>query len=134
MRSELVTDALEIVFLQRRPARGPFPFPPGRSTQYASKDDAELAQASGEVISVGIAIECLNNAVAESFFATVKRELIDTRPWPTRARCRRAVFANIDGRHNARRLHSSPGSAAENEGLIDSNRFAWRMVFPSPGH
>jgi transposase InsO family protein len=47
------------------------------------------------------------NAVAESFFATIKRELIDTRAWPTRAGLRRAVFDYIEGWYNVRRLHSS---------------------------
>jgi putative transposase len=48
-----------------------------------------------------------HNAVAESFFATIKRELIDTRAWPTRAGLHRAVFDYIEGWYNTRRLHSS---------------------------
>ena len=50
-----------------------------------------------------------SNAVAESFFATIKRELIDTRPWPTRAGLRRAIFDYIEGWYNTRRLHSALG-------------------------
>ena len=61
------------------------------------------------VLSVGMAGECWDNAVAESFFATIKRELIDTRAWPTRAGLRRAVFDYIEGWYNTRRLHSSLG-------------------------
>ena len=45
----------------------------------------------------------------ESFFATIKRELIDTRPWPTRAGLHRAVFEWIEGWYNTRRLHSTLG-------------------------
>jgi len=45
--------------------------------------------------------------VAESFFATIKRELIDTRSWPTRAGLRRNVFEYIEGWYNTRRLHST---------------------------
>jgi putative transposase len=56
-----------------------------------------------------LAGECWDNAVAESFFATIKRELIDTRAWPTRAGLRRAVFDYIEGWYNVRRLHSSLG-------------------------
>ncbi len=54
---------------------------------------------------------CWDNAVAESFFATIKRELIDTRAWPTRAGLRRAVFEWIEGWYNTRRLlvHSALG-------------------------
>jgi putative transposase len=42
--------------------------------------------------------------VAESFFATIKRELIDTRAWPTRAGLRAAIFEYIEGWYNTRRL------------------------------
>ncbi len=47
--------------------------------------------------------------MAESFFATIKRELIDTRSWPTRAGLHRAVFEYIEGWYNTRRLHSTLG-------------------------
>jgi transposase InsO family protein len=50
-----------------------------------------------------------HNAVAESFFASVKRELIDRRPWPTIAGLRRSVVDWIEGWYNTRRLHSSLG-------------------------
>ena len=49
------------------------------------------------VLSIGRKGECWDNAVAESFFATIKRELIDTRAWPTREGLRRAVFDYIEG-------------------------------------
>jgi transposase InsO family protein len=63
------------------------------------------------------------NAVAESFFATIKRELIDTRAWPTRAGLRAAVFDYIGGWYNTRRLHSSLRhlSPAEYEATIGHN-------------
>jgi transposase InsO family protein len=59
------------------------------------------------------------NAVAESFFATIKRELIYTRAWPTRAGLHRAVFEYIEGWYNTRRLHSALGymSPAKYEAL-----------------
>ncbi len=47
--------------------------------------------------------------MAESFFATIKRELIDTRSWPTRAGLGRGVFEYIEGWYNTRRLHSTLG-------------------------
>jgi hypothetical protein len=70
---------------------------------------------------VGRTGECWDKAVAESVFATIKRELIETRAWPTRSALRRAVFDYIEGWYNTRRLHSSPGyySPAEYENLID---------------
>jgi transposase InsO family protein len=50
---------------------------------------------------------CWDNAVAESFFATIERELIDTRPWPTGASLQQAVFEYIEGCLNLGRLESS---------------------------
>ena len=92
-------------------------------SQYVSRDYAALARANGVVLSVGMAGECWDNAVAESFFATIKRELIDTRAWPTRAGLRAAVFDYIEGWYNTRRLHSSLDymSPAEYEALIHHN-------------
>jgi len=120
MRTELVTDALEMAFATRRPARGAI-FHSDRGCQYTSTDYATLARSNGVVLSVGLAGECWDNAVAESFFATIKRELIDTRAWPTRAGLRTAVFDYIEGWYNTRRLHSSLGylSPADYEALIE---------------
>ena len=106
MRTELVEEALQMAFSQRRPGPGLI-FHSDRGCQYTSRDYADLARANGVVLSVGLAGECWDNAVAESFFATIKRELIDTRAWPTRAGLRRAVFDYIEGWYNVRRLHSS---------------------------
>jgi len=122
MRTELVNDALEMAFVQRRPPKGAI-FHSDRGCQYTSRDYGELARANGVVLSVGLAGECWDNAVAESFFATIKRELIDTRCWPTRAGLRRSVFEYIEGWYNTQRLHSSLGyrSPADYEALINYN-------------
>ncbi|MCP4965346.1 MAG: IS3 family transposase [bacterium] len=108
MRTELVTDALEMAFIQRRPPPG-LVFHSDRGSQYTSSDYALLARDHGVVLSVGRKGECWDNAVAESFFATIKRELIDTRAWPTIAGLQREVFDWIEGWYNTRRLHSSLG-------------------------
>lgn len=108
MRTELVTDALEMAFVQRRPPAG-LVFHSDRGCQYTSGDYAAIAAEHKVVLSVGRKGQCWDNAVAESFFATIKRELIDTRAWPTRAGLRRAVFEWIEGWYNTRRLHSSLG-------------------------
>ena len=122
MRTELVEDALQMAFVQRRPAAGVI-FHSDRGSQYTSGDYAALAQRHGVVLSVGMAGECWDNAVAESFFATIKRELIDTRAWPTREGLRTAVFDYIEGWYNTRRLHSSLSylSPAEYEVQIHYN-------------
>jgi transposase InsO family protein len=106
MRSSLVEDALTMAFSTRNPAEGVI-FHSDRGCQYTNKDFANLARSNGVVLSVGRKGECWDNAVAESFFATIKRELIDTRSWPTRAGLRVAVFDYIEGWYNTRRLHSS---------------------------
>ena len=108
MRTELVEDALTMAFANRAPEEGVI-FHSDRGCQYTSRDFAELARANGVVLSVGRKGECWDNAVAESFFATIKRELIDTRSWPTRTGLRRAVFEYIEGWYNTRRLHSTLG-------------------------
>jgi putative transposase len=108
MRTELVEEALQMAFTTRRPGPGVI-FHSDRGCQYTSRDYAELARTNGVVLSVGLAGECWDNAVAESFFATIKRELIDTRAWPTREGLRRAIFDYIEGWYNVRRLHSSLG-------------------------
>ena len=53
--------------------------------------------------------DCYDNALAESFFATLKTELIDRQPWPTRRAARQAIFEWIETFYNRQRLHSALG-------------------------
>jgi transposase InsO family protein len=69
---------------------------------------ADLADDHQVVLSLSRAGQCWDNALAESFFASLKGELIDIRPWPTRAAARRAVVEYISG-YNGARLHSTLG-------------------------
>ena len=108
MRTELIEAALSCAFLSRRPPKGVV-FHSDRGSQYTSHDFAKLARDNGVRLSVGRTGECWDNAVAESFFATIKRELIETRPWPTRSGLRRAIFDYVEGWYNTKRLHSSLG-------------------------
>jgi putative transposase len=119
MRTELISDALLMAFGQRRPSTGVI-FHSDRGCQYTSRDFRQLAEDHGVVLSLGRRGTCWDNAVAESFFASIKRELIDRRPWPTIARLGRAVFDWIEGWYNTRRLHSSLGylSPAQYEARI----------------
>jgi transposase InsO family protein len=119
MRTELVADALRMACIHRRPPAGVI-FHSDRGCQYTSGDFAALAAELGVTLSVGRKGQCWDNAVSESWFATFKGELIGTRPWPTIAALRPAVFDYIEGWYNTRRLHSSLGyrSPAEYEATM----------------
>lgn len=116
LRTELVADALTAACRERRPAR-PVIFHSDRGCQYTSQQFAALATELGIRLSVGRTGQCWDNALAESFFATIKRELLDTTAWPSRAAARTAIFDFIEGWYNLHRLHSSLGyrSPAEYE-------------------
>jgi transposase InsO family protein len=122
MRTDLIAEALLNAFESRRPPAGVI-FHSDRGCQYTSRDFRQLATEHGVVLSLGRKGTCWDNAVAESFFATIKRELIDRRPWATIAGLRRAMFDWIEGWYNTRRLHSSLGylSPARYETLIHQN-------------
>lgn len=83
--------------------------PPVELTQYTSAQYARLAREVGVRLSVGRKGQCWDNAVAESFFATIKTELLDRQPWPTKAMAHKAIFEYIEGWYNTRRRHSSLG-------------------------
>ncbi|WP_306193228.1 IS3 family transposase, partial [Streptomyces sp. MK5] len=119
LRTELVADALRAACRTRRP-HGPVIFHSDRGCQYTSRDFASLAGELDISLSVGRTGQCWDNALAESFFATLKRELIDDRSWPTRAAAHSAIFEWIEGWYNIRRLHSSLGylSPAEFEATL----------------
>lgn len=116
LRTDLVADALTAACRQRRPTR-PVIFHSHRGCQYTSQQFAALADQFGIRLSVGRTGQCWDNALAESFFATIKRELLGTAAWPSRTAARTAIFAFIEGWYNLHRLHSSLGyrSPAEYE-------------------
>jgi hypothetical protein len=64
---------------------------------------------AGIEISMGSVGDCYDNAVCETFHATLKKERIYRRSWPTRAEARTAVFEYIEGWYNPRRRHSTLG-------------------------
>jgi putative transposase len=106
LRTELVLDALEMAISQRQP-------PPGlichsdHGCQYTSFAYGRRLHASGLVASMGTVGDALDNAVAESFFATLECELLDRYPWPTRAGLRTAIFDFIEVFYNRQRRHST---------------------------
>lgn len=108
LRTELVTDALRTACTQRRPASAVV-FHSDRGCQYTSREFASLAREFDIRLSVGRTGQCWDNALAESFFATLKSELPCDRPWPSRAAARAAIFEWIESWYNLRRMHSSLG-------------------------
>ena len=108
LRTELVADALNMACDQRRPTPGVI-FHSDRGCQYTSGAYAALAQDRGVRLSFSRTGQCWDNAVAESFFGTLKDELIYRRAWPTRQAARAAIFEFIEVFYNRRRLHSALG-------------------------
>jgi len=106
MRTSLVTDALQMA-LDRRQPTGPVIFHSDRGTQYTSGMFADFCVSNNVQRSMGRTGTCYDKAVAESFFATFKKELIHTKPWPTMKRLREQTFLWIEGYYNSRRRHSS---------------------------
>jgi len=105
LRTELVADALANAVAARDPAAGVI-FHSDRGCQYTSAEFASLAGDCGVVLSLGRKGQCWDNALAESFFASLKGELTDNQAWPTRAGARRAIVEYI-GWYNGTRLHST---------------------------
>jgi len=107
LRTELVADALGNAVAARDPQPGVI-FHSDRGCQYTSGEFAALAADCQVELSHGRTGQCWDNALAESFFGSIKGEMLDLQPWPTRAGARRAVTEYI-GWYNGTRLHSSLG-------------------------
>lgn len=108
LAAELATSALEAALGQRRPGAAVL-FHSDRGSQYAGGDYQALLAAHGITGSMSRRGNCWDNAVAESFFATLERELIDRSDWRTRAEAQRAIFRWIELWYNRKRRHSALG-------------------------
>lgn len=105
----LTLQALTMALRRRRPPRGLLHHS-DRGSQYASDDYQAVLTAHGLVCSMSRRGDCWDNAVAESFFATLKIELDhDAMPWLTRGDAQGEVFEYIEGFYNGRRRHSTLG-------------------------
>jgi transposase InsO family protein len=113
LRTELVADALTNAIAARDPAPGVI-FHADRGCQYTSGDYATLAGDLEVTLSTGRTGQCWDNALAESFFASLKGECLDLQLWPTRAATRRATVEYIAW-YNGTRLHSALGYQTPNE-------------------
>jgi transposase InsO family protein len=113
LRTGLVADALTNAVAARDPAPG-LVFHADRGCQYTSGDYATLAEDLTVTLSTGRTGQCWDNALAESFFASLKGECLDQQPWPTRAAARRATVEYIAW-YNGTRLHSALGYRTPDE-------------------
>jgi putative transposase len=116
LRSELACDALRMALEHRRP-RGELLHHSDRGVQYASGVYQDLLSRSGIEPSMSRTGNCWDNAVTESFFSTVKRELTHHESYATREEARGSLFEYIEVFYNRQRLHSTLGyrSPAEYE-------------------
>jgi transposase InsO family protein len=106
MRTELIMEAMNMAI--KHGAVNPRAiFHSDRGSVYASDAFAAYCKKRNIRRSMGRTGTCYDNAVAESFFATYKKELIHTRPWPTIRHLRRATFEWIETYYNRTRRHST---------------------------
>jgi len=108
LEKTLVLDALKMAYQRRRPGKGLLHHS-DRGSQYASDDYGYLLKSYGMRMSMSRKGDCWDNAVMESFFGTLKKELVHNRRYRTRAEARQDIFEFIEVFYNRERLHSSLG-------------------------
>jgi transposase InsO family protein len=108
MTRQLVLDALSMAVRARTPPVGLLHHS-DRGSQYASADYRAALVAAGIQCSMSRKGDCWDNAVAESFFSTLKAELVHEADWATRVEARTAIFEYLEVFYNRRRRHSSIG-------------------------
>jgi putative transposase len=93
---------------RRRPDPGLI-HPSDQGSQYVSLAFGRAAGEAGIAISMGSRGDAYDNAVAETFFATLKKELVNRRTWPSRLELQSAAFEYIEAFYNRQRRHSTLG-------------------------
>ena len=107
LRTELVIEALEMAIEQRRPESVVHHSDQG--CQYTSLAFGARCRKSGVALSMGSVGDCFDNAMAESFFATLECELLDRTTLSTHAEARATLFQFVEGWYNTLRRHSALG-------------------------
>lgn len=106
LAAELVVEALAMAVWNRRPAPG-LVHHSDQGTQYTSLAFGRRCREARIARSMGGVADCYDNAVCESFFATLKTELLYRRSWPTREEAKTAIFDYVESWYNPRRRHST---------------------------
>jgi transposase InsO family protein len=109
METSLVADALRMALARRRPGPGQLLHHSDRGSQYASDDYQHLLAAGGIACSMSGKGDCWDNAPMESFWATLKAELVNHEHYATRARAAASIFEYVEVFYNRKRLHSALG-------------------------
>jgi putative transposase len=109
MEVDLVADALQMALQHRRPAGGDLLHHSDRGSQYASDDYQGLLKRHGIMVSMSGKGDCYDNAMMESFWATLKCELVHQQRYATREQARQSIFEYVEVFYNRKRLHSSLG-------------------------
>lgn len=114
LRTELVLEALEMAIHHRRPAAG-LVHHSDRGCQYTAYAFGRRCREAGIAPSMGSVGDAYDNALCESFFASLECELIDRSVFRNRTEARMAVFDFIEGFYNPRRRHSALGQVSPAE-------------------
>lgn len=112
LRAELVVDALEMACWRQRPEPGQTVHHSDHGTQYTSWAFGQRLRSAGLLGSMGTVGDALDNAVAESFFASLQTELLDRHRWTSRLQLAQAIFEWIEVFYNQQRRHSTLGMVA----------------------
>ena len=114
MRASLVVDALQMALGRRRPGPGLIHHS-DQGSQYVSLAFGRAAHEAGIAISMGSRGDAYDNAVAETFFATLQKKLVNRRSWPSRPELQSAVFEYLEAFYNRQRRHSTLGMVSPAE-------------------
>jgi putative transposase len=114
LRSELCMDALQMAIASRRPDAGLLHHS-DRGMQYASESYMDMLEVLGIQASMSRTGNCYDNAVMESFFHTLKAELVDHANYRSREQARQSIFEYIEVFYNRRRRHSAIGYKSPEE-------------------
>jgi transposase InsO family protein len=108
MQAELVQEALTMALVRRKPQAGLLHHS-DRGVQYASEAYRRLLESHGITASMSAKGDCWDNACVESFWSTLKTELVHHECYQTRDQARQSIFEYIEVFYNRKRLHSSLG-------------------------
>jgi transposase InsO family protein len=106
LHAELVLEAMQMGVGRERPESG-LTAHSDRGSQYASKAYRDLATENGISLSMSRKGNCYDNAVVESFFHTLKNELVNRQKFATRDQAKKTIFEFIEVWYNRQRIHSS---------------------------